>query len=84
MELTLDRLAPGQRGRVSRLDLPLDRARGLTRLGLRPGTEVVCLRRLPLGDPTVYRWRGSDVALRSSDAAKIKLRTKNEEVRTKK
>ena len=84
MELTLDRLAPGQRGRVSRLDLPLDRARGLTRLGLRPGTEVVCLRRLPLGDPTVYRWRGTDVALRSSDAAKIKLRTKNEEVRAKK
>ena len=38
-----------------------------------PGTEVLCLRRLPLGDPTVYRWRGIDVALRRRDASRIEV-----------
>ena len=46
------------------------------RLGLVPGTEVRCLRRLPLGDPAVYRWRDIDVALRNRDASRIEVISK--------
>ena len=70
---TMDRLEPGERGIVIRLGLSPEGAAGVTRLGLRPGTEVLCLRRTPLGDPTVYRFRGTDVALRRKDAAGVTI-----------
>ncbi len=73
VEISLDRLKPGERATVQRLKLPPNRANSLSRLGLGPGTELLCLRRLPLGDPTVYRWRGTDVALRRADAKRIEL-----------
>ena len=72
-DLTLADLAEGQGGTVIRLGLPPSDAGALTRLGLRPGTEVVCRRRLPLGDPVVYRWRGTDVALRRRDAGCVEV-----------
>ena len=75
MKLTLDRLGPGERGMVTRLLLSPRAASSLTRLGLGPGTEVLCLRRTPLGDPTVYRFRGTDVAIRRRDAEGIQLRS---------
>ena len=74
MEISLDRLKPGERGRVSELRLPPERAAGLLRLGLLPGTELRCQRRCPLGDPAVYRFRGTDLALRKKDAARIVVR----------
>ena len=74
MEISLDRLKPGERGWVSELRLPPERAVGLLRLGLLPGTELRCLRRCPLGDPAVYRFRGTDLALRKKDAARIAVR----------
>ena len=73
MCMTLDRLEPGAWGRVEEIDMPSEQAMSLTRLGLCPGTHILCLRRTPLADPTVYRFRGTDVALRKRDAAKIKV-----------
>lgn len=78
MEICLARLKPGERGTVLRLELPPIQAGSLRRLGLCPGTELVCLRRLPLGDPTLYRWRGTDVALRQRDAAHIEVKLRCE------
>ena len=69
--MTLADLAAGERAVV--LSLPQNDACTLSRLGLVPGTEVLCLRRLPLGDPTVYRWRGISVALRNRDASRIEV-----------
>ena len=74
MARTLDGLRPGERGTVTRLLLAPERAAGLRRLGLGPGTEILCLRRTPLGDPTVYRFRGTDVALRRREAAGVQVR----------
>lgn len=73
MAETLDRLAPGERGTVAQIALGPMRAASLTRLGLCPGTEIRCLRRAPLGGPTIYRFRGTDVALRQKDAAGIQM-----------
>ena len=73
MANTMEELRPGQRGVVDRLRMPEGEARELLRLGLAPGTRVVCLRRCPLGGPAVYRLRGIDLALRRRDAARISL-----------
>ncbi|MBQ1411083.1 MAG: ferrous iron transport protein A [Oscillospiraceae bacterium] len=74
MKASLDQLKPGERGTVCWIALPAERAQSLTRLGLCPGTEILCLRRTPLGDPRVYRFLGTDVAIRQKDAAGIKVR----------
>lgn len=72
---TLDQMPPGERGTVARIALGPVRAASLIRLGLCPGTEIRCLRRAPLGDPTVYRFRGTDIALRQKDAAGIQIQS---------
>ena len=71
MEITLAHLTPGERGTVAWLRLAPEQSAALSRLGLRPGTEVLCLRRTPLGDPTVYRFRGTDVAIRKREAERV-------------
>ncbi len=65
----LSRLAEGERGRVLFVDPALRRT--TDRLGLIPGTEVLCLRRCPLGDPTVYWFRSTSLALRADDAGRV-------------
>lgn len=77
MVCTLDQLRAGQRGSVVHIALSPERAASLIRLGLRVGTELLCLRRTPLGDPTVYRFCGTDVAIRRKDAAGIEVRSEN-------
>lgn len=74
---TLAELCPGERAAVLRI--PSEIAKSLSRLGLVPGTEIMCLRRLPLGDPAVYRWRGIEVALRRKEASRIEVIKRREE-----
>lgn len=74
MEIRLAALQEGEQGTVLRLGLEPDREGSLRRLGLIPGTELRCLRRSPLGDPTVYRFRGTDIAIRRRDAAQVEIR----------
>lgn len=45
-------------------------------LGLVPGTAVTVLRRSPLGDPTLYGFRGTMIALRKQDAAGVLVQPK--------
>lgn len=45
--------------------------RRLLDMGLIEGTRVKCLFKSPLGDPIAYRVRGTVVALRKEDSAKI-------------
>ena len=73
MKTTLDRLEPGQRGRVLELGLPPGERGSLTRLGLIPGTELRCLCRSPLGDPAAYRFRSTEAALRRRDTEQIEV-----------
>jgi ferrous iron transport protein A len=49
-------------------------AHRLLDLGFVPGTEVRALRRAPLGDPTLYELRGTQLCLRRSEAERIQVR----------
>ena len=70
-ERSLDRLEPGQRGVILRLDGDSSAVRRLMELGLVPGTRVEVLRRAPLGDPIELRLREVHLSLRRSEAAFI-------------
>lgn len=69
--IPLHTLQPGASGTVRRLTGEQALRWRLVDLGLVPGTVVEVLRRSPLGDPTLYRFRGSMVALRQRDAATV-------------
>jgi len=43
----------------------------LLELGLLPGTEVVILRRAPMGDPIELRLRDYSLSIRASDARSV-------------
>ena len=68
---TLDKLNINERGRVAAL-----LARGAMRqrmiaLGIVEGTEIECIGRSPLGDPSAYWVRGAVIAIRKKDARSI-------------
>ena len=49
--------------------------RRLMDLGLTRHTEVMCLGRSPLGDPSAYLIRGAVIAIRAKDSQNIFLET---------
>lgn len=67
----LDRLHPGERGIITRLEGDPVIARRLMELGLVPGTPVEMVRRAPLGDPIELSVRGVHLSLRRSEASHI-------------
>ena len=69
--MTLNRLAAGQTARVTALRLTGAIRRRLLDLGLIEGTCVRCLRRGAAGDPVIYAFRGTMVALRCEDSARV-------------
>lgn len=69
--MTLNRLAVGQTASVTALHLAGAIRRRLLDLGLIEGTCVRCLRRGAAGDPVIYGFRGTMVALRCEDSARI-------------
>lgn len=73
METTLAAMKPEQEGIVLQIHLDPKEAVVLRRLGLIPGTIIRCLRVSPFGDPILYRFRGTDAALRRKTAANIQV-----------
>lgn len=71
--LPLSALAEGDRARVCALHLSGGMRRRLQDLGLVAGTRVDCIQRAASGDPTAYRIRGTVIALRQDDAARIEI-----------
>ncbi|RIL06398.1 MAG: hypothetical protein DCC71_07010 [Proteobacteria bacterium] len=72
--LRLSELAPGRRGVIVALDAEGPIGARLGDLGFVPGTEIAVIRRAPLGDPTVYALRGCELAIRRSEAERIRVR----------
>jgi len=72
--VSLDRLAPGEVGRVLSLDSEGPERRRLMDLGIVPGVQVRAALRSPLGDPTAYEVRGALIALRREQAARITVK----------
>ena len=71
MPLPLDRLPAGQTAILTALGTGDGLRRRLLDLGFLPGAALSCLFTAPGGDPRAYGIRGTVVALRNSDAAKI-------------
>ena len=67
----LDRLAPGEGGRIAHIDAEPGIKRRLMELGLVPGTDVEMVRSAPLGDPIEVTVRGLHLSLRRSEARHI-------------
>ena len=71
---SLVELVRGEAGILDHLDLPQEEARRLMELGFLPGTRVTAALSAPGGDPRVFRVDGSEIALRSETAGRLKLR----------
>ena len=71
MSLSLKDLAPGQRGRIVRLDRRGALGQRMADMGLIPGSVVEVKRIAPLGDPLEVKVRGYRLSLRKTEAAGI-------------
>ena len=69
----LSRLEPGQRACIVGIDGGEPVALRLQELGFLPGTEVLAVRRAPLGDPTLFELRHTRLALREREARRIRV-----------
>lgn len=70
---TLADLRPGQRATIACYDGGCEAStnRRLFDLGLVPGTEVLMVRRAPLGDPAIFQVGDYEIALRRGQSAGI-------------
>ncbi len=71
--MKLAQMRPGTGASITGVEGSPSVARRLASLGFRPGTEVVCVRRAPLGDPTVYRLRSYEICLRRREAGQVSV-----------
>jgi ferrous iron transport protein A len=71
--VTLDKLAPGESGRVVRVHGRGAVRRRLVDMGLTSGAVIDVVKLSPLGDPVEYRLRGYHLSLRSSEAKTIEV-----------
>lgn len=71
--LTLDQLAPGESGRIFKVNGSGAVRRRLVDMGLTTGAVIVMVKLSPLGDPVEYRLRGYHLTLRKSEAKTIEV-----------
>lgn len=69
----LSDLRPGESGIVRQVNTTSPVAQRLLDLGLLPKTKVRALRRAPLGDPTIFEFRGYRLCLRQDEAEQIEI-----------
>jgi ferrous iron transport protein A len=72
-ETTLDQAPIGQPVRVVSVDGDDGVARRLADLGVRAGIRVECLRRAPLGDPSVFELCGYQLCLRRTESGRVRV-----------
>lgn len=70
----LARLRVGSLAVVDAVESGSPVTRRLLDLGFVPGTRVRVLRRAPLGDPTLYELRGTQLCLRRTEAERVRVR----------
>lgn len=73
---SLSQLLPGQRARIRSIHTDGAMRRRLLDLGLIEDTEIMCLGRSPLGDPSAYLIRGAVLAIRARDSRRILINIK--------
>lgn len=68
---SLSDIAVGEKARVTALNTDSSITRRLLDIGLIENTEVECIGRSPLGDPSAFLIRGAVIALRCDDSRNI-------------
>ena len=71
---SLNDIKPGQTARVQQLQVADSIRRRLLDIGLIENTEVECIGRSPMGDPSAFLIRGAVIAIRSADCRRILVR----------
>ena len=74
--LTLDRLLSGEEGVVVAVEGEPSLRRRLLEAGFVPDSPVHFLMATPFGDPLVFSLRGTQIALRQSDARHVRIRVR--------
>ena len=73
--ITLDKLEIGNTAVVSGVEGKGRIGRRLMEMGLVPGAKLRVVKAAPFGDPIEIRLRGYNLALRRSEAAKVRVTT---------
>ena len=73
----LDKMLPGQKGKVVGLEGDCPVARRLMELGMVPGRHVKYVRRAPLRDPLVVQIENSCLSLRHAEASLVKVKVED-------
>ena len=71
MEKRLSDLKPGERGVISRIAGDRELRRRLLDMGLTRGTEIIVVRRAPLGDPVEFLLKGYNLSLRKRECEDV-------------
>lgn len=74
---TLDKMVPGESGKVVRIHGRGPIRRRLVDMGLTHGSVIDMVKTSPLGDPVEYRLRGYHLSLRKSEARTIEVELLN-------
>ena len=69
--LSLNKLLPGQKGKVKELNKKGAMRRRMQDIGLNENTEVECVGRSPGGDPAAYLIKSALIALRDEDSEAV-------------
>ena len=71
MEIRLSELKPGEKGVVSKVVGDREIRRRLLDMGLTRGTEIIVVRRAPLGDPVEFLLKGYNLSLRKRESENV-------------
>ena len=71
MKKRLSELKPGEKGVVSKVVGDREIRRRLLDMGLTRGTEIIVVRRAPLGDPVEFLLKGYNLSLRKRESENV-------------
>lgn len=74
---TLNLLPVGTKGVIQEMDADEPIRRRFQDIGLVNGTQIECIGRSPLNDPSAYLIKGAVVAIRADDCKNIVVLTQN-------
>ena len=69
----LSGLQPGQRGKVTAIEVPGAMRGRVMEMGFTVGTVIEVVRFAPMGDPMEFKVRGAHISLRKAEAAGIRV-----------
>jgi Fe2+ transport system protein FeoA len=75
--VSLASLIPGQKGKITAVNLPGAQKGRVMEMGLTIGTPVEVIKVAPLGDPVEYKVRGGHISLRKVEASSILVQRLN-------